>query len=172
MAHAVYACDDEIEEHALCGAGGTYKEWDDPGEKTRCPKCAKRMKAIEQERTSTISTVLIQELIPEIMPQISNRTTSMNSNNAGAEHPIKRYRERVGLSQDALARQIGVTQGMIWQWEQGLAEITADRAVAIEEKIGEELPAEALSATIRRYEELRSTRKAAARKRERRTQGR
>lgn len=94
----------------------------------------------------------------------------MNGNNAGAEHPIKRYRERVGLSQDALARQIGVTQGMIWRWEQG-EEITADRAVSIEEKIGKDLPAEVLSATIRRYEEVKAMRNT-ARKGRRRAQGR
>jgi transcriptional regulator with XRE-family HTH domain len=76
-------------------------------------------------------------------------------------HTIKQYRERHGLSQEAMAKQIGVTQGIVWRWEKGLAEITADRAVIIEEKIGGELPAEALSTTIQKYEELKSKRNTA-----------
>lgn len=78
--------------------------------------------------------------------------------NMNGTHPIKQYRERHGLSQEAIARQIGVTQGIVWRWEKGIDEITADRAVIIEEKLGRELPAEALSATIQRYEELKSRR--------------
>lgn len=82
--------------------------------------------------------------------------SSMSSTN-----PIKRYRKRHGLSQTAIARQIGVTQGIVWRWEKGIDEITADRAIAIEEKLGEELPAEALSPTIQRYLDLKSRRQTA-----------
>lgn len=70
-------------------------------------------------------------------------------------HPIKQYRDRHGISQATLAQSIGVTQGIIWRWEKGIDEITAERAVSIEEKIGSDLPAETLSTTIQRYEELK-----------------
>lgn len=44
-AHAVWAWDEEIERRALCGAcGGENAEWDDPGDKPWCPKCAAGLK--------------------------------------------------------------------------------------------------------------------------------
>lgn len=49
--HAVWACDDEIEKRSLCGAGSTYQEWDDPGDKQKCFKCVKHLKATEREAT-------------------------------------------------------------------------------------------------------------------------
>lgn len=45
---------------------------------------------------------------------------------------IKAYREQAGLSQEALARQIGVTQGLISHYEMGIKIPTARIAVAIE----------------------------------------
>lgn len=45
---------------------------------------------------------------------------------------IKAYREQAGLSQAALARQVGVTQSLISHYEMGIKVPTARIAVAIE----------------------------------------
>lgn len=73
-------------------------------------------------------------------------------------HPMKKYRTQRGLSQAALANLIGVSQGIVWRWEKWMDGITAERAVSIEEKVGSDLPAETLSATIRKYEIIKSKR--------------
>lgn len=33
---------------------------------------------------------------------------------------IKVYRERLGMTQEQLARELGITQGAVWQWECGM----------------------------------------------------
>jgi DNA-binding transcriptional regulator YdaS (Cro superfamily) len=39
-------------------------------------------------------------------------------------------------SQTGLARELGVTQGLVWQWLNGRTRITAENALLIEEKTG------------------------------------
>lgn len=38
-----------------------------------------------------------------------------------------------GLSQEAFAKQLGVSQGLVWQWLSGKTRITAERAKEIED---------------------------------------
>lgn len=45
---------------------------------------------------------------------------------------LQTYLEKHGLSQEQFAKQIGVTQGAVWQWLNGETRITAERAVEIE----------------------------------------
>jgi len=40
---------------------------------------------------------------------------------------LKKIREELGLSQDNLARELGVTVGAVSRWEQGLNPITKDK---------------------------------------------
>lgn len=47
---------------------------------------------------------------------------------------IKSYLSDRGLSQEQFAKQIGVTQGLVWQWLDGRTRITPERAKEIESK--------------------------------------
>jgi len=47
---------------------------------------------------------------------------------------IKTYLSDRGLSQEQFAKQIGVTQGLVWQWLDGRTRITPERAKEIEDK--------------------------------------
>ncbi len=47
---------------------------------------------------------------------------------------IPAYLAAKDLSQEEFAKQIGVSQGLVWQWIGGRTRITAERAVEIEEK--------------------------------------
>ena len=47
---------------------------------------------------------------------------------------ITAYLKAKELSQEAFAKQIGVSQGLVWQWISGKTRITAERAIEIEEK--------------------------------------
>ena len=49
---------------------------------------------------------------------------------------IKSYLETKELSQEQFAKDIGVTQGLVWQWLNGRTRITPERAKQIEEKTG------------------------------------
>lgn len=46
---------------------------------------------------------------------------------------IEQLRNKLGISQNELAKRIGVTQGAISQWEQGLSKPTIDKLI----KLGE-----------------------------------
>ena len=52
---------------------------------------------------------------------------------------IKQYLSKHGLSQEQFAKQLGVTQGLIWQWLDGRTRVTAERAVEIEGKTAGEI---------------------------------
>lgn len=52
---------------------------------------------------------------------------------------IRAYLEKHHLSQGQFSKQIGVSQGLIWQWLEGKTRITAERAKEIEEKTGGEI---------------------------------
>lgn len=52
---------------------------------------------------------------------------------------ISAYLTEKELSQEAFAKQIGVSQGLVWQWISGKTRITAERAVEIEQKTGGEI---------------------------------
>ena len=52
---------------------------------------------------------------------------------------ISKYLETKGLSQEVFAKQIGVSQGLVWQWLGGRTRITAERAVELEKKTGGEI---------------------------------
>ena len=52
---------------------------------------------------------------------------------------IRAYLEKHELSQDKFAKQIGVTQGLVWQWIEGRQRITAERAIEIEAKTAGEI---------------------------------
>lgn len=47
---------------------------------------------------------------------------------------IRTYLEKHGKSQEQFAKDIGVTQGLVWQWLDGRQRITAERAIEIEQK--------------------------------------
>lgn len=47
---------------------------------------------------------------------------------------IRSYMKKHSLSQDGFAKQIGVTQGMVWQWLHGKTAVSAKKAKEIEEK--------------------------------------
>lgn len=49
---------------------------------------------------------------------------------------LSTYLEKQGLSQEAFAKSIGVSQGLVWQWLDGRTRITAERAIEIEKKTG------------------------------------
>lgn len=57
---------------------------------------------------------------------------------------IKAYLEKHQLSQEQFAKQIGVSQGLVWQWIEGRTRITAERAVEIEKKTEGEITRHAL----------------------------
>lgn len=50
--------------------------------------------------------------------------------------PIRAYIKKHGLSQQEFASQLGVSQGMVWQWLNGRSRITAERAKQIEQATG------------------------------------
>lgn len=50
--------------------------------------------------------------------------------------PIRAYLKKHKLSQQEFARQLDVSQGMVWQWLNGRRRITAERAKQIEEVTG------------------------------------
>lgn len=47
---------------------------------------------------------------------------------------ISKYLAKNKLSQDGFAKQIGVSQGLVWQWITGKTRITVERAIEIERK--------------------------------------
>lgn len=49
---------------------------------------------------------------------------------------IRAYMKRHGLSQQEFADQLGVSQGMVWQWLNGYRPISAERAKKIEYATG------------------------------------
>lgn len=57
---------------------------------------------------------------------------------------IKAYLGKHQLSQEQFAKQIGVSQGLVWQWIEGRTRITAERAVEIEDKTDGEITRQAL----------------------------
>lgn len=46
------------------------------------------------------------------------------------------YLKRKGITQTAFADELGVSQGLVWQWLKGETTITAERAMAIEKATG------------------------------------
>lgn len=52
---------------------------------------------------------------------------------------IATYLAEKELSQEAFAKQIGVSQGLVWQWLDGRTRITAERAIEIDEKTNGEI---------------------------------
>lgn len=52
---------------------------------------------------------------------------------------IAGYLEKHHLSQEAFAKLLGVSQGLVWQWIDGRTRVTAERAIDIEEKTGGEV---------------------------------
>jgi DNA-binding transcriptional regulator YdaS (Cro superfamily) len=57
---------------------------------------------------------------------------------------ISGYLEKHELSQEQFAKQIGVSQGLVWQWLNGHTRITAEKAVEIEKKTKGEIKRHAL----------------------------
>lgn len=51
-------------------------------------------------------------------------------------NPLKAYRKRARLSQQALARKLGISRAMVGMLENGKREFTAETAVMIEKNIG------------------------------------
>ena len=51
-------------------------------------------------------------------------------------HPLKRYRDSRGLTQDALAKELGVTSISVSRWETGARKIDDDLVVHVSEKTG------------------------------------
>lgn len=51
-------------------------------------------------------------------------------------HPFRKYREKHGLTQEDLARKLGVSRQMVGFIESGEREITAENAVEWETEIG------------------------------------
>lgn len=49
---------------------------------------------------------------------------------------IRAYRHRYRVTQAALAERLGVSPGLIYQWERGLTRVTGERAIAIEAVTG------------------------------------
>ena len=45
---------------------------------------------------------------------------------------IDQYLKKHAMSQEAFAKSLGVTQGLVWQWVSGRQRVTAERAIAIE----------------------------------------
>lgn len=60
------------------------------------------------------------------------------------EHPITRFRRAHGLSQDALARAVGVDQSTVARWERGVVLPRRRHLVRLREIGGDELTAEEL----------------------------
>ncbi len=54
---------------------------------------------------------------------------------------IKTYREKHSLSQQAFGNLIGVSQGMVWQWEAGETDFTIDKVKKIAAVTGGEVSA-------------------------------
>ncbi len=44
---------------------------------------------------------------------------------------LKKYREEAGLSQSGLAKKLGVSRGLVSQWEQGVINISAERLAVL-----------------------------------------
>lgn len=62
---------------------------------------------------------------------------------------IKSYREKHGLSQKAFADKVGVSQGMVWQWESGETAVTLEKAKTIvRETAGEVTPHDCIPDTF------------------------
>lgn len=51
-------------------------------------------------------------------------------------HPLRRYREDRGLTQDALAKELGVTSVSVSRWETGARKIDDDLLPRVSEKTG------------------------------------
>jgi transcriptional regulator with XRE-family HTH domain len=51
-------------------------------------------------------------------------------------HPLRAYRDQRGQTQDALAKELGVSSITISRWETGARKIDADLLPAISEKTG------------------------------------
>jgi DNA-binding transcriptional regulator YdaS (Cro superfamily) len=49
---------------------------------------------------------------------------------------LKTYLRKHKLSQSEFARQVGVTQGAVWQWLEGKQRISAEKALLIEGATG------------------------------------
>lgn len=49
---------------------------------------------------------------------------------------IRSYMARRRLTQTAFAKEVGVTQGMVWQWLSGYRPISPESAIKIEEATG------------------------------------
>lgn len=45
---------------------------------------------------------------------------------------LQTYLKKHGISQDAFAKSLDVSKGLVWQWLNGRTEITAEKAVDIE----------------------------------------
>lgn len=65
--------------------------------------------------------------------------TSGNSIASLGAVDIKAYLKKHKLSQEVFADQVGVSQGLVWQWLDGRTRITAERAIEIEDKTDGEI---------------------------------
>jgi DNA-binding transcriptional regulator YiaG len=50
----------------------------------------------------------------------------------GRDYPVRELRQQIGLTQDALAREIGVTSGTVARWERGASKPTPIAIKALE----------------------------------------
>jgi transcriptional regulator with XRE-family HTH domain len=53
-----------------------------------------------------------------------------------ANHPLVKYREQHGMTQEALGRELGVTPVTIWRWEHRKRTPRREDAARISEKTG------------------------------------
>jgi transcriptional regulator with XRE-family HTH domain len=53
-----------------------------------------------------------------------------------SNHPLKAYRTAKGITQDALAKELGVSSITVSRWETGMRKIARDKLADVSEKTG------------------------------------
>lgn len=53
-----------------------------------------------------------------------------------SNHPLKAYRDQNGITQDALAKELGVSSITVSRWETGMRKIARDKLTSVAEKTG------------------------------------
>lgn len=77
---------------------------------------------------------------------------------------VRLGRKKAGLTQAELAERIGVVQGNVSMLERGIHTPGPDIAVALEEELGSECPAERLNPVLSRFVKLYEARRARGRR--------
>lgn len=52
------------------------------------------------------------------------------------DHPIRKYREATGKTQEALAKELGVSPNTVWRWEAGERKIETAKLPKVSELTG------------------------------------